>query len=189
MPTAGEYREPPVRTAAIALGVDIKSNRVQYANYPLHALYPEGIEAPFPFLKYTHAEDQQLLLTAWQEAVNGNTSASEIRVSLADAIEHWYRLSLYPSLNQRGRPVQIHCLLEDINHAISERKQLERLSTTDSLTHLPNRTLWADHLNMALASSRRVPGSQVAVISRYQPFQDVQRYQDAISAICCCRRS
>jgi len=145
--------------------VDIKTNRVQYANYPLHALYPAGIEAPFPFLKNTHAEDQQLLLTTWQEAVNGNTSAREIRITLSDALEHWYRLSLYPSLNQRGRPVQIHCLLEDINHAISERKRLEQLSTTDSLTHLPNRTLWADHLNMALASSRRVPGSQVAVIS------------------------
>jgi hypothetical protein len=46
--------------------VDIKSNRVPYGNYPLHALYPEGLDAPFPFLKSTHAEDQQLLLTAWQ---------------------------------------------------------------------------------------------------------------------------
>jgi diguanylate cyclase (GGDEF)-like protein len=145
--------------------VDIKSNSVPYGNYPLHAIYPEGLDAPFPFLKSTRAEDQQLLLTAWQEAVNGNESAREVRISMAGAPEHWYRLALYPSLNHRGRPVQVHCLLEDINHAISERKQLEQLSTTDSLTHLPNRTLWADHLSMALASSRRVPGSQVAVIS------------------------
>jgi diguanylate cyclase (GGDEF)-like protein len=56
-------------------------------------------------------------------------------------------------------------MLEDIDNVISERKQLEQLSTTDSLTNLPNRTLWVDHLNMALAASRRVPGSQVAVIS------------------------
>jgi diguanylate cyclase (GGDEF)-like protein len=145
--------------------VDIKSNQVHYGNYPLHALYPEGLDAPFPFLKSTHAEDQQLLLTAWQEAVSGNGSAREVRISLAGAPEHWYRLALYPSLNQRGRSVQVHCLLEDINHVICERMQLEQLSTTDSLTHLPNRTLWADHLNMALASSRRVPGSQIAVIS------------------------
>ncbi|HSA99373.1 MAG TPA: EAL domain-containing protein [Anaerolineales bacterium] len=145
--------------------VDIKSNRVAYVNYPLHALYPNELDAPFPFLRNTHAADQQLLLTAWQEAVNGNNSARELRISLAGGPEHWYRLSLYPSLNPRGRAVQVHCLLEDINRAITERKQLERLTTTDSLTHLPNRTLWADHLNMALASSRRVPGSQVAVIS------------------------
>ncbi len=145
--------------------VDIKGNRVSYANYPLHALYPDGLAAPFPFLGSTHAEDQQLLLTGWQEAVNGTSFAREVRISLAGEQEHWYRLSLYPSLNHRGRPVQVHCLLEDINHVISERRQLERLSTTDSLTKLPNRTLWADHLNMALASSRRAPGSQLAVIS------------------------
>jgi diguanylate cyclase (GGDEF)-like protein len=145
--------------------VDVKSNQVHYGNYPLHALYPEGLDAPFPFLKSTRAEDQQLLLTAWQEAVNGNTSIREVRISLDGETEHWYRLALYPSLNHRGRAVQIHCLLEDINHAISERRQLEQLSTTDSLTHLPNRTLWVDHLSMALASSRRVPGSQVAVLS------------------------
>jgi diguanylate cyclase (GGDEF)-like protein len=145
--------------------VDIKSNRVHYGNFPLHALFPEGLEAPFPFLGDTHVEDQQVLLTAWQEAVNGKASSREVRIALAGAPEHWYRLALYPSPGQRGRPVQVHCLLEDINSVISERRRLEQLSTTDSLTHLPNRTLWADHLNMALASSRRVSGSELAVIS------------------------
>jgi diguanylate cyclase (GGDEF)-like protein len=145
--------------------VDIKSNRVRYGNFPLHALFPEVLDAPFPFFGDTHIEDQQLLLTAWQEAVNGKASTREVRIALAGAPEHWYRLALYPSLNQRGRPVQVHCLLEDIDSVISERRRLEQLSTTDSLTQLPNRILWADHLNMALASSRRVPGSELAVIS------------------------
>jgi len=145
--------------------VDIKSNRIHYGNYPLHALYPDGLDAPFPFLKSTCAEDQQLLLMAWQEAVNGKTTAHEVRISLDGAPEHWYRLALYPSLDYRDRTIRVHCLLEDINHVINERKQLEQLSTTDNLTQLPNRTLWADHLNMALATSRRVPGSQIAVIS------------------------
>jgi diguanylate cyclase (GGDEF)-like protein len=145
--------------------VDIKSSQVQYGNYPLHALYPGTLQAPFPFLVDTRSEDQQLLLTAWQEAVDGNASTREVRVALAGGPEHWYRLDLYPSLNARSRSVQVHCLLEDINSVISERRQLEQLSTTDCLTHLPNRTLWVDHLNMALASSRRVPGSELAVIS------------------------
>jgi diguanylate cyclase (GGDEF)-like protein len=59
----------------------------------------------------------------------------------------------------------MHCILEDINYLISERKLLEQLATTDRLTNLPNRALWADHLNLALAASRRIPGSQVVVIS------------------------
>jgi diguanylate cyclase (GGDEF)-like protein len=145
--------------------VDLKSNKVIYANYPLHSLYPETLQAPFPCLDDTREDDQQQLTSTWQNAVSGNRSYAEIRMSLAGGTEHWYRISLYPSLNRLGKPVLMHCILEDINHMISERKILERLATTDRLTNLPNRALWADHLNLALAASRRVPGSQVVVIS------------------------
>ena len=145
--------------------VDIKSNEVIYANYPLQSLYSESLEAPIPCLTDTHADDQQQLLSAWQNAVSGNHGYAEVRMSLAGGEQHWYRISLYPSLNRLGKPVLMHCILEDINHLISERKLLERLATTDRLTGLPNRALWADHLNLALAASRRAPGSQIVVIS------------------------
>jgi diguanylate cyclase (GGDEF)-like protein len=146
--------------------VDIKSNRIVYANASLHSLYTEELEAPVPCLSDTNEEDQQQLLTAWQTAVTGTRAYAEVRMSLAGGEQHWYRVSMFPSLGRSGRqPVRVHCILEDINHLISERKLLERLATTDKLTQLPNRALWTDHLNMALAASRRVPGSQVIVIS------------------------
>ena len=145
--------------------VDIKSNKVVYANHPLQSLYTEKLEAPIPCLEDTHGDDQQQLLSTWQNAVSGSHSYAEVRMSLAGGEQHWYRISLYPSLNRLGKPVQMHCILEDINHLISERKLLERLATTDRLTELPNRALWADHLNLALAASRRAPGSQIVVIS------------------------
>jgi diguanylate cyclase (GGDEF)-like protein len=145
--------------------VDIKSNKVVYANHPLQSLYTDKLEAPIPCLEDTHGDDQQQLLSTWQNAVSGSHSYAEVRMSLAGGEQHWYRISLYPTLNRLGKPVQMHCILEDINHLISERKLLERLATTDRLTELPNRALWADHLNLALAASRRAPGSQIVVIS------------------------
>ena len=145
--------------------VDVKSNKVIYANYPLQSLYADTLEAPIPCLADTQEDDQQQLLSTWQNAVSGSHSYAEIRMSLAGGAQHWYRISLFPSLNRLGKPVLMHCILEDINHLISERKLLERLATTDRLTNLPNRALWADHLGLALAASRRVPGSQVVVIS------------------------
>jgi len=145
--------------------VDIRNNTILYANYTLHELYAQTLEAPLPCLADTCEEDRQQLLTAWQEAVSGNMSHTEVRMSLADGPQHWYRLSIYPSLNRRGRTVQVHCMLEDIDAVVSERRQLEELATTDKLTRLPNRAMWNDHLNMALAASRRVPGLQIAVIS------------------------
>lgn len=146
--------------------VDIDTNRVVYANASLHSMYAGELEAPVPCLPDTSEADQQQLLTAWQTAVSGTRAYAEVRMSLAGGERHWYRVSMFPSMDGKGRmPARVHCILEDINHLISERKQLERLATTDKLTQLPNRALWSDHLNMALAASRRVPGSQVVVIS------------------------
>ena len=145
--------------------VDVKSNNVTYANYPLQSLYVDSMEAPIPCLADTHEDDQQQLLSTWQNAISGNQAYAEIRMSLAGGEQHWYRMSLFPSLNRLGRAVQMHCILEDINHLVNERRLLEQLATTDRLTALPNRALWADHLNLALAASRRVPGSQIVVIS------------------------
>lgn len=146
--------------------IDVKTNSVVYANASLQSLYEGELEAPVPCLADTSEEDQQQLLTAWQTVVSGSRTYADVRMSLAGADQHWYRVSMFPSLNKAGRqPVRVHCILEDINHLISERKLLERMATTDKLTRLPNRALWRDHLNMALAASRRVPGSQVIVIS------------------------
>jgi diguanylate cyclase (GGDEF)-like protein len=145
--------------------VDVATNRIRYASYPLRMLYENDLECPFPCLADTHADDGQLLLSAWQDAVNGNGRQVEVRISPGGADEHWYRMALYPATCNQGRPAIVHCALEDIDHEIAERRQLQQLATTDDLTGLPNRALWSDHLNMALAASRRVPGSQVVVIS------------------------
>lgn len=62
--------------------VDLKSNKVIYANYPLHSLYPEALQAPFPCLADTREDDQQQLTSTWQNAVSGSNSYAEIRMSL-----------------------------------------------------------------------------------------------------------
>ncbi|MGD8618444.1 MAG: EAL domain-containing protein [Gammaproteobacteria bacterium] len=145
--------------------VDISANQVVYASQALHALYSGEPEAPLPCLYDTHEEDRQQLLSAWQDAISGRRCHADVRMSLAGSEQHWYRISFHPLPNDSGRPERMHCILEDINSMIAERRQLEQMSTTDRLTGLPNRALWTDHLNLGLAASRRVPGSQIVVIS------------------------
>jgi diguanylate cyclase (GGDEF)-like protein len=145
--------------------VDINANKVVYASQALHSLYPGEPDAPLPCLFDTHEEDRQQLLSVWQDAISGRHCHADVRMSLAASDTHWYRISFHPLPNESGRPERMHCILEDINGLIAERKQLEQMATTDRLTGLPNRALWTDHLNLALAASRRVPGSQVVVIS------------------------
>jgi diguanylate cyclase (GGDEF)-like protein len=145
--------------------VDVTANKVVYANYPLHILYEEGMSSPLPCLGDTHTDDRQLLQACWQQAVSGKRASVDVRMRLAGDSEHWYRVSLYPEARSSVKPGRVHCMLEDVQSEVSEREQLQTLSTTDRLTGLPNRATWADHLAMALAASRRTPGSQMVVIS------------------------
>ncbi|MEZ5540492.1 MAG: EAL domain-containing protein [Pseudomonadota bacterium] len=145
--------------------VDVGTNTIRYASFPLRMLYAQDMDCPFPCLSDTHAEDGARLLSAWQDAVNGMACQIEARMTLADAAEHWYRVALYPDNDSLGRPAVVHCVLEEFDRQIAERRHLQQLATTDALTGLPNRALWNDHLNLALAASRRVPGSQFVVIS------------------------
>jgi len=145
--------------------VDVLDNTVGYANYPFRTLYEGGLDAPIPVLDEVLQDDRQQLLMLWQDAVSGHSNHAEVRMALAGGESHWYRLSMYPATDRQGRVVTVHCVLEDINRQINERMQLQQLATTDRLTGLPNRAMWTDHLNMALAASRRVPGSRIVVMS------------------------
>ncbi len=144
--------------------VDVRKNNVVFANRSSQGLYGEGLEAPLPCLSDTCEEDRQKLLTGWTNAVDGSTGHVDVRMSLAGGELHWYRVAFYPVCNRLGRTAKIHCVVEDIHQLTAERSESERLATTDKLTQLPNRALWMSHLSMALAVSRRVPGSQLVVI-------------------------
>lgn len=158
--------------------VDVKRNSMICMNRSLQAMYPGDMKAPFPFLEDSNPEDHKALLHAWQEAVNGRQATAEARITLSGKPEHWHRLSMYPSLNGSRHAKLVYCILEDINNDVCERRKLEQMTTTDSLTQLTSKVLWLDHLNMALAASRRVPGSQVAVIS--MDINQFKMYNDTL---------
>lgn len=158
--------------------VDVDGNAIIYANLLTHTFYKNDLVAPIPCLENTNKDDQQLLLDAWQGVLDGTSTLADVRISFKGADERWHRLSMYPSANKRGRVTMVFCMLEDIDLIINERRQLEKLTTTDRLTALPNRAMWNDHLNMALAASRRVPGSQVAIISL--DINQLKMYNDTL---------
>ncbi len=161
--------------------VDIANMSVVYANRALRDICAYSPDGPFPMLEIVHEPDRQLLLDAWQDVVRGDSRQAEVRLVKDGGYPHWYRLALYPETEGSGKTVRVHCVLEDIHLQISERQQLQQMATTDPLTGLPNRALWIDHLNMALAASRRVPGSQVVLIAvdinQFRMYNDTLGHQ------------
>jgi diguanylate cyclase (GGDEF)-like protein/PAS domain S-box-containing protein len=60
----------------------------------------------------------------------------------------------------------------DVTVPLELRSRLEYAATHDALTGLANRTLFVDHLELALATAARHPGSRVAVL-----FCDLDRFK------------
>ena len=72
------------------------------------------------------------------------------------------RLSISVVCDNTGAPDHYIGVFTDISEFKAQQARLEHLAHYDALTHLPNRTLLADRMKLALAHSRRT-GSALAV--------------------------
>jgi diguanylate cyclase (GGDEF)-like protein/PAS domain S-box-containing protein len=60
--------------------------------------------------------------------------------------------------DESGRPVHYVCVMRDITKLKQNERQLEKLAFHDTLTGLPNRVLFSDRLNVAIAGAARQKG-------------------------------
>jgi diguanylate cyclase (GGDEF)-like protein/PAS domain S-box-containing protein len=121
-----------------------------------------------------HAEDRFGLMEAWGAMVERGTELShQFRIALPDDELRWVHLRAAPVEGDSagGAHTGFVGTLEDVTDRRAFEAQLESQALHDALTGLPNRTLFADRLGVALARRDRAPGS-VGVL-----FVDVDRFK------------
>ncbi len=100
-------------------------------------------------------ELEQLVFQTWHRRKNGTTYPVEVRLQLS---------------HEESPPVFVAIIL-DISERIQNEKKLQYMAHHDALTRLPNRVLFNDRLNQALAHAKRHERS-VAVL-----FLDLDRFK------------
>jgi diguanylate cyclase (GGDEF)-like protein/PAS domain S-box-containing protein len=123
----------------------------------------ELLDADMPSL--THADDLVRNLELHEAIYRGDSSGYSIekRFQHKDGTWRWVRVTVTAILDDSGTPF---CTLGQVEDIAERREFEERLAyeaSHDALTGLPLRKLLLDHLELALASSRRA-GTHVGVL-------------------------
>ena len=153
--------------------VDLETNQPLYVSPNAGEICDRDISMPIPCQNWTIPEDRELVTNAWALATRGERVEVESRVFGPDGQTRWFRRVFNPYRDANGQVTRIDGLLEDATTSKLTRERLHELATTDSLTGLPNRTLFHDRLQQAVARAERSGDEQVALL-----LMDLDHFKD-----------
>ncbi|MEY2450971.1 MAG: hypothetical protein QOD92_545 [Acidimicrobiaceae bacterium] len=112
----------------------------------------QGIPSFDRFLLLVHPDDRgraEAFLTGVQHEFTA--PSDELRITTPGGEERWLAVIATPVLDTRGTVIEMSGTLQDITERKVAEQQLTHLALHDMLTELPNRSLFNDRLEHALA--------------------------------------
>jgi len=126
--------------------------------------YPHGALNGRPLSTYLDPDDRDSR-RQFDQVVSGAVDRCEIehRLTCSDHTVMWCRTVAVLIRDGEGRPARVTAMIEDISDRKREEDELVHRTLHDSLTGLPNRSLFVDRLEQAQARQAR-GGSGIAVL-------------------------
>ena len=123
---------------------------------------------------HIHPEDLGRVLELWSGYMAGNVNAYtlEYRLRTGQGDYVWVKTRGIASRNERGEVTRITGSLTDTTEQRAQADALEHQALHDSLTDLPNRTLFHDRLHQAVLACHR-DNAQLAVL-----MMDLDRFKE-----------
>ncbi|MFI5400387.1 MAG: EAL domain-containing protein [SAR324 cluster bacterium] len=123
----------------------------------LYALPPQSRTVPLDaYLARVHPEDRDRVGEAVHTAVSQHRSYTiAYRLELADGKVRFVDEQAEVIPGHGGRPAQFVGAVRDVTEWMGSTDRIHSLSNYDTITGLPNRSLFLDRLNQALAQARR----------------------------------
>jgi PAS domain S-box-containing protein len=122
-----------------------------------------------------HPDDRATTEATWSSAAQGK-SVPPVRFRIGEGSgQRWAKASVATRRDDNGAIVGCVGTVEDITESKRIEAQLTHQALHDSVTGLPNRTLFLDRVGMALARTRRAGGRGRGPLHRPGPLQADQR--------------
>ena len=131
-------------------------------------------ERPEEWLNRVHVADRELLRTRLDDHRAGDSKQfeCEFRMQHRDGSYLWMLARGMMIVDENHRPARMAGSLSDITKRRQAEQQLLKQALSDELTELPNRTLFLDRLQRAIARSRRRNDYKFGVL-----FLDLDRFK------------
>jgi len=111
---------------------------------------------PYCWRSHVHPEDVDRVWAEYQAAYREHVPLNhEYRMVHEDGTEKWVMEQAFPVDDEQGRPFLIQGVIFDITNRKLAEEQVAYLAYHDKLTALPNRALFEEMLDVALARARR----------------------------------
>ncbi|CAB1371026.1 EAL domain-containing protein [Denitratisoma oestradiolicum] len=137
--------------------IDVAERRVAYVNPAYETIWgarpEELLQDRFSWLNYIHPDDRDRIRSVVVQNPYGGID-EQIRIIRPDGELRWLRLRSF-TVGEGDRPHTIAGIAYDITPAVLAEAHIQHLSHFDSVTGLPNRTLFLERLHDALGRSRR----------------------------------
>jgi diguanylate cyclase (GGDEF)-like protein/PAS domain S-box-containing protein len=138
----------------------------------------EWLAHPAPFSSFIHPADRERVLA--EEAYSGATGEplrSEFRMVARDGRPVWIRDEAHLVEDDSGRPLLWQGLMSDITELKKAEEQVAFLAYHDKLTRLPNRAMFEELLELALARAKR---REMAVAVLFMDLDNFKLVNDSL---------
>jgi diguanylate cyclase (GGDEF)-like protein/PAS domain S-box-containing protein len=156
---------------------DVQGNRAEWSMqvYELLGRTPETCAASYStFLEAVHPQDRAMVNQAIAQTIEDNGSYSlEHRILLPDGRER-ILVSHGRCLREKGgATTKVHSVIQDITEARRAEERIFQLAYYDTLTGLPNRSLFIDFGQRLLAAALRDYGSAAVILLNIDRFKRI----------------
>jgi diguanylate cyclase (GGDEF)-like protein/PAS domain S-box-containing protein len=138
---------------------DISSDKLQWSDavYRIFHIDPIGFDGTYhAFLNSVHPLDKELVNAALETAISQKKPYSvDHQILLPNGDERHVHTEAEVMYDKTGTPFRLSGTVQDITERKLDEERIKRLAFYDSLTGLPNRVLFKENLEHALAHAER----------------------------------
>ncbi len=150
--------------------IDIDSRKVLYCNRQTTDLIGP-VKDIDELLRFIHPDDHKAVFRAMKRGINSLTGSSfEVRVTVGDRTMYMEQRMTFA--RHRGR-VRVRSVLFDVSARKRAEIEMAHRAFHDSLTDLPNRALFMDRLEHAVARGDRTDAQHAVLMLDLDNFKDV----------------